>query len=368
MAIKTWVGTTANWNVASNWSPAAVPTATDDLVFNNSADCNVNANYQFNSIDFNGYTGILSGTASMSIAGSNTGTTTGVSLRFSTGMTQSWTGGVTFTSGVGGYITLNGKSFGGTVTFNNGAGVWQVLDAMNVAANFNITAVNALILNANVTIGNTLTLTAGTLAVLNCANITAAGISSNNSNIRTLSMGCGTWTLSSTIPWNFTTITNLTFNPEQSRILITNPSSSNISFNSGGLSYYTLEIARGAGTGFTIISGNNTFVNFIDNTSTAGHTIQFTGFSTNNFYRFIVKGTAGNPVSIQRGALGAYFVNKLGREVVFGCDYITFGGSFTASNTTGTWYIGPNSTNTSFGPILGNPPSVQSLLGCGGVG
>jgi len=45
MAIKTWVGTTANWSVASNWSPAAVPTATDDLVFNNSAACNINTNY-----------------------------------------------------------------------------------------------------------------------------------------------------------------------------------------------------------------------------------------------------------------------------------------------------------------------------------
>jgi len=368
MAIKTWVGTTANWNVASNWSPAAVPTATDDLVFNNSADCNINATYTFNSIDFNGYTGILSGGNNQTITGSSTGTVTGVALRFSTGMTQSWTGGVTFTSGVGGYITLNGKSLN-SVTFNNGAGVWQVLDVLNAVGNFNIVAANAVIINANVTISGTLTLTAGTLTAFNCANITAASFSSNNSNVRALYMGCGTWTLTGTVPWSTSTITNLTFNAEQSRVLLTNSSTSNLSFNSGGHSFYTLEIARGAGTGLVITSGSNTFVNFIDNTSTAGHGIQFTGFSTNNFYRFIVKGTPGNPVSIQRGALGGYFVNKLGRDVVSSSDYITFGGSFTASPTTNTWYIGPNSTNSgSTGPILSNPPSVQSLLGCGGVG
>jgi hypothetical protein len=162
MAIKTWVGTTANWNVASNWSPAAIPTATDDLVFNNSAACNINTTYTFNSIDFNGYTGTLSGTNAQTIAGSSTGTATGVSLRFSTGMTQSWTGNVTFTSGVGGYITLNGKSLS-SITFNNGAGIWQFLDVLTMTGNLAITAANLVLFNANVTVSGLITLTTGTI-------------------------------------------------------------------------------------------------------------------------------------------------------------------------------------------------------------
>jgi hypothetical protein len=367
MAIKTWVGTTANWNSALNWSPAATPTATDDLVFNNSAASNVNSNYTFNSIDFTGYTGTLSGGNAMTIAGSSTGTATGVSLRFSTGMTQSWTGIVTFTSSVGGYIYFNGKSISNNITFNNATGAWVFQDVMNQTGNFIITTGSVTFL-ANATTTGTMTLTAGTLTALNCANISTAGISSNNSNTRTINMGCGTWTLTGLAPCSLTTTTGLTFNAEQSRILLTNTTTNAVSFNGGSLSYYTFEIARGSSTASTIISGNNTFVNFIDNTSTAAHNIQFsTSGSTNNFYRFIVKGTAGNLISITRGPLNTYFVNKLGREVVFSSDYIAFGTSFTAAPSN-TWYIGPNSTNLSTGLILSNPPSVQSLLGAGGVG
>jgi len=365
MAIKTWVGTTANWSVASNWSPAAVPTATDDLVFNNSAACNINTNYVFNSIDFNGYTGALSGANSMTIVGSSTGTATGVAIRFSTGMTSTWSGTVAFTSGVGGYIYSNGKSFGG-ITFNNATGVWVFQDVMNQAGNLTITAGNITFL-ANSTTSGTITHTAGTLTALNCANITFGSFNGNNANTRTINMGCGTWTATSTTPWNMGTITGLTFNSEQSRILITNTSATNINFSSGGLSYYTLEIARGSSTASTVISGNNTFVNFIDNTSTAAHQIQFNGITTNSFYRFIVKGSAGNAITIVRGTSGAYSLIKLGRDVVSSSDYIIFGSSFTATPSN-TWYIGPNSTNLSTGLITSNPPSTQSILGAGGVG
>lgn len=365
MAIKTWVGTTANWNVSTNWSPAAVPIATDDLVFNNSAASNVNSNYTFNSIDFTGYTGTLSGGNGMTIAGSSTGTATGVAFRFSTGMTSTWTGSITFTSGVGGYITFSGKSVAG-ITFNNATGVWVVQDVMNQAGNFVITAGNVTFL-ANATTSGTMTLTAGTLTALNCANITFGGFNSNNSNTRTINMGCGTWTATGITPWVISTITGLTFNAEQSRLVFNNTSTSTLILNSGGLSYYTFEIARGSSTGLVSIAGNNTFVNFIDNTSTAAHGIQFNGITTNSFYRFIVKGSAGNAITITRGISGAYSLIKLGRDVVSSSDYIIFGSSFTATPSN-TWYIGPNSTSLSTGLILSNPPSVQSLLGAGGVG
>ncbi|QDK81888.1 hypothetical protein EXU85_26075 [Spirosoma sp. KCTC 42546] len=36
-AQKNWVGTTTNWNTASNWSPAGIPTASDNVVIAASA-------------------------------------------------------------------------------------------------------------------------------------------------------------------------------------------------------------------------------------------------------------------------------------------------------------------------------------------
>lgn len=371
MPIRTWIGTTSASNVASNWSPSGTPISTDDLIFNNSANCALLANITVNSINFTGYTGTFSGTNSITIAGSDTGTATGNSLVFSTTMTQSWTGNILFNSSVGGYITLNGKSLNATVTFNNATGVWEVQDTFNhTGANFIITA-GSVTLKANLISTGTLTLTAGTLTVLNGSNITIGSFSSANTNVRTVNMGCGTWTLlNAGTSWNLTTSTNMTLNAEQSRIVSVNSSTTTVTFGGGNLNYYTFEIARGSSTAGTNISGNNTFVNFIDNTSTGAKTIQFTTPGTNSFYRFFVKGTAGNLIQVTRGISATYTLQKLGREYVFETNYITatagLNWTFSPSNT---WYIGPNSlTGSTVGGIPSNPPTAQSLLGAGGVG
>jgi hypothetical protein len=317
-----------------------------------------------------GYSGTFSGTANMTISGSDTETSTGNSLVFSSTMTQSWTGAVTFTSGIGGYITLNGKSLNSTITFNNATGVWRIQDTLNQSTgSLTITAGNVTFTD-DVSTAGSLTLTAGTLTVLNCANITIGNqFVSSNSNVRTLNMGCGTWTFS-TNSWNIGTSTNMTLNAEQSRILYIHPGTINTQFLGGGLTYYTFENARGSATGTTTLAGNNTFVNFIDNTSTAAHTIAFSTSGTNNFYRFIVQGSTGNLITIARGALANYVLQKLGRDVVSNTNFTNWNaGTSMTGSAANTWYVGPNSTvGTTVGFIASNPPSVQSLLGAGGVG
>ena len=372
MAVKTWIATTpSTWGTAASWSPSGVPGSADDVIFNNTynGDC-VFAFSTIKSLVMTGYSGSFSGTANMTISGSDTGTSTGNSFVFSSTMTQSWTGAVTFTSGIGGYITLNGKSLNNNITFNNATGVWRVQDVLNqTTGSLTVTAGNVTFTD-DVNVASTLTLTAGTLTALNCANITIGNqFLSSNSNVRTLNMGCGTWTFT-TSNWTTATSTNMTLNAEQSRILYAQPGNANIQFQGGNLTYYTFEIARGNSTGTISIGGNNTFVNLIDNTSTAAHTIQFTTTGTNSFYKFIVQGSSGNLVTVTRGVLANYVLQKLGRDVVSNTNFTTWtAGTAMTGSAANTWYVGPNSTvGTTVGFIASNPPSVQSLLGAGGVG
>ena len=577
MATKTWLGTTSSsWSVGSNWSPAAVPTSTDDLVFNNSVASNVNTISTVNSIDFTGYTGTLSGASGITIAGSTTGTSTGISLRLSLGMTLTYNGTIFFSGAAGGYIYSNGKTILSPITFNNATGIWSNQDALNTSTtvaittgtltagasittgglfthtagtlnlgsythnlfsfnsnNANVRTINfgtstlnitgnattvwststitsltvsgttptinftysgstgtrlitmgalseansiivnisagsdaitlagasfkslnftgysgacplgnntiykdltlsatqtiatsgtltfagtsvtqtitsngitiptatltinsatttvqnsgaltttgvltlttgTLNINANLTIGATsaFTFTAGTINANNGANITSGTFSSSAANVRTLNMGNGNWTLTSTsIVWVISAL-NMTLNCGQSKIIISNTSVLSTTFSStGSLTYYTIEYARGGGAGNLIFATttNTTITNFIDNTSTAAHSIQFASGQW-NFYKFNVRGTAGALVTISRSGTTSPIIAKVGQGIVPYCDYLNIiSTGFTASPAT-TWYAGANSTGSGGGWVMTAAPSSQSTLGVGGVG
>lgn len=220
------------------------------------------------------------------------------------------------------------------------------------------------------TITGTITLTNGTFSVINGANITCSSFISNNSNTRTLNMGSGTWTLTGTlVVWNITTSTGMTFNCETSRVVITDTSATNNTFTGGGFTYYTVEYARGGGGSLIFNSINTTIINFIDVTSTAAHSILFNATGTYYFYRFIVKGSAGNLITISRGGTVTIALSKLGRGVVSNCDYLSISFTTFTVSPASTWYAGANSAGSSAGGwVLTAPPSSQSLLGAGGVG
>jgi hypothetical protein len=242
-------------------------------------------------------------------------------------------------------ITSNGRSFvTGTMTINDsGTNVaYTFADAFSSNAAFTITntGTGAVNINANFTltlVTNTLTITAGNLNVNNGANVTCGLVSCLNTGVRTINMGSGTWNLTGVgIVWNFASATNTTINAQQSRILINDTSNNAITFASGNNSsftYYTVEFARGASTGtISITSGagtspviTSTFANFINNTSTAAHTMSFTSGATLAFYKFNVKGFSTSArISLNRSGSAATNFIKLGQGIVSNADNSIF--------------------------------------------
>lgn len=205
----------------------------------------------------------------------------------------------------------------------------------------------------------TMTLTAGTLDTNN-NNVTCGLFATANSNVRTINMGSGTWTLEGTgNVWNLNTVTNLTLNPGTSTIKITDVSASNINFIGGGETVNNLWWARGAATGSNTIIHANTFNDFKDDGSVA-HTIIFPN-STTTVTTFSVSGSAGNLITLARtGASGSFTLSKASGTV--NSDYLSISNSDAIGGA--SWYAGANSTNggNNTGWIFTAPPYGNFLM------
>lgn len=239
MANRYWVGGTASWDgtAGTKWALTsggtggeAVPTSADDVFFDANSGANTVTiavgNTGAKSINCTGFTGTLTGSAAISVAGSVT---------LVTGMTYSHSGTMTFT-GTGTLITAN-KTFSGVEV--NGSGITLTLgDALYTGTSRDITV------------------TAGTLSTANYS-LSGRSLISSNSNTRTINLGSSNVTLSSTTPVNFATSTNLTFNAGTSSI---QSSGAGTNFSGGGLTYYNVSyISTSAGIYF--LNDVNTFNN-----------------------------------------------------------------------------------------------------------
>jgi hypothetical protein len=133
-----------------------------------------------------------------------------------------------------GTLTTAGKTFGALTV--DGVGITVTLgDALNISFRF-------------------LTITRGTFTTNNF-NVTGGGISSSNSNTRTINLGSSTVTLSSTGPIGFFTSTNLTLNAGTSQITCVATQ-----FDGGGMTFHNV---TNTGNTFSQIvwNGANTFNN-----------------------------------------------------------------------------------------------------------
>ena len=177
MADRYWRGGTGTWNttLTTNWSAtsggsggASVPTASDNVIFDQAATYNVT---------MTGVLACLSITVSAGTVSFITGTTPTLqvngSMSLVSGTVWTSTGAITFNSTTTGQtITTNGTTISGAITFNGTGGGWTLGSALTTLATL------------------TTTLTAGALS-LNNFNLTTGIFSSTNSNTRSIAFGTG---------------------------------------------------------------------------------------------------------------------------------------------------------------------------------
>lgn len=259
-------------------------------------------------VDFTGYTGTLTGTQPITVAGN---------LTMASGMTRSWTGTLTFNGSSGTQtVTSNGITFASAVTVNASGATVQLADAFSTTG--------------------TTTLTAGTLDT-NGKAFTTSSVGSSG----TFTAGASTITLTGTgTVWTASTV-----NAGTSTIVLNNTSASSKTFAGGGKTYNDLQFA-GTGSGTFIVTGANTFHTVFDIDTTA-HTVQLPASTTQTFTGAglaLTGGSSGNLTTIQSSSSGtAATVSMAGGWSVN--DWLSV--KDITSDGAARWFVGKNSTNVS---------------------
>jgi hypothetical protein len=346
---------TLTGNNATIWSMATATNFTRSgtaKIVSNYAGSTGTRTFSFGSITVPFIVGAGSGNEfSFGTAGTDTVTFLGsIASLDSTGFTGTWSQGANAISITSGNLTLDAGTTvtagAGIISFTATSGTQSITSAgktINPITQNGVGGTVSLADNLALTSTGTYTLTNGTFNANN-NNLTVGLFSSTNSNIRTITMGSGTWTLSGTgTVWNCATSTNLTVNPDTSTIALSDTSTTARTFAGGGKTYNNLTIGGLTGTSVLTLSGSNTF-NTIASTKTVAHTITFTAGTTTTVSDWTVTGTAGNIITINSTTPGAQAtLNKAGPLAVSGLNYL----SIRDSNATPIWYAGDNSTDVS---------------------
>lgn len=348
-----WVGGTGTWDPTSfsgvNWSTtsggsagATPPTGITTQVFfdanSGGGTVTLSTSYSGATITCSGFTGTFTQSDTLTLSGNLTlgsamtytvsdtltiagnltfGASTtfagssalslGGNLTVTSGSTLTYTGPITFTStSAGKTITSGTKTILSTLTFDGVSGGWTLQDSLTVT-------------------GASITLTNGSLNLGN-QNVSVPTFVSSNSNIRSLTMGSGTITLTGTgTVWNVATSANLALSANTSTIKFTDTSASAKTFSGSSLTYNNFWIT-GAGSGEYTIVGSNTFNDF--KVDTPPHTVNFTAETTQTFQTFTVNGTVGNLIILQSTIEDStwYLFKSTAGNVV--CDYLSLKDSY----------------------------------------
>jgi hypothetical protein len=239
-----WSGN--NWAASSGGAantgnfPLAQDTATiENTGLNTSATVTVDTAMASGSLQMSGIT-MSTRTNAMTLA---TGTVSPLiygSWTNGSGTTLTGTGTFTFVGRTTQTITSAGKTFTQVFVVDTYGGSVELNGDLNIGA-------------------NTLTVTNGTFDTKSF-NVIAGAISSTNPNVRTITLGASTVTLSGSSPVVFTQSINLTFNAGTSQI---NCSSSAAALTPGGMTFYNVSLTSNAISTASILSpiGGSTFNN-----------------------------------------------------------------------------------------------------------
>jgi hypothetical protein len=333
-------GVTRYWNLAgsNNWSatgwaassgasPAVnnFPLAQDTAVFESTSPgtgttTTINASYNIGTIDMSART-----SNTMTLATStNTPTIYGNWIN-GTGTTLSGTAGMFFAGRGSQTITSAGRTFTQPFSISTPGGSVTLQDALTVSSG-GIT-LNSGTINAN---GYNVTLQSS-------ANMQA----SSGSEIRTVAIGSGTWTVadSSAAAWN-TGGTNVSITGTGT---ISLTGSSFKTFTGGGKDYSGITLNQG-GAGQLTITGNNTFANITNTYSATGAATISIGTTTQRVAQWTATGAATRVLTVQGTSASSPGTLILTGGNKPNVDYLAVTGVRAYSLDT-TWYAGANSTN-----------------------
>ncbi len=336
-----WVGNGGNWSSTAHWSAssggasgASAPLPQDSVVFDansiTSSSQAIFTDMPRMGADIN-FTGVLN---NPTLSFTSTANTVYGSLTFVSGMTLAGTQALTFSPRSSVTLTSAGQIFKGQIAINAPDGTVTLQDDFDDSG----------------TLNNTFILTSGTFNSNN-HNVKLYFFVSSNLNIRTLTMGNGTWTFVgdiATMIWDCAISTNMTLNADTSTIKFSELSGSANTkiFNGGGLTYNNIWFTNptsGLSTGAWTITGSNTFSDFKDDNISA-HTIQFANGTTQTVNTFTVSGSAGNLISLNSSVSGsAWNLSKSSGTV--SSDYLSLKDSHASGGA--HFCAGANSTNVS---------------------
>jgi hypothetical protein len=241
------------------------------------------------------------------------------------GITINGANPITFSGGTTQTITSAGKTFSGNITIDTYGGTVQLADAFNIAA-------------------TTLTVTNGTFNTAGYA-VTAAILSSSNSNVRTINLDSSTVTLTnSTGQLTFATKTNLTFNAGTSSIAITSASSGSSTLNTNGLVFNNFLYTNNSLFVLTI-TGQNVFNN-LTFSSPSGQllSIVFQDNQTINGTLTCNGASAVRRISLRSGTIGTPCILTVNAISATDCDFrdITLAGAASGASPTRAGNCGGN--------------------------
>lgn len=287
------------------------------------------------SLDMTGFSGTGTFAGGWNLSGSVTFSATQTITDGANTLTMSSTGAAS--------ITTNGVVLGMSITMDGVGGTFTLQDNLNLGS----TTVHNLRLNNGSFNANNKNITCGTWI-------------SSSGTTRSITMGSGTWTLTSTgNVWN-TSAANFTITPNTSTIKITDATSTSLTFIGSGKIYNNIWFSRGVGTGTNTITGANTFNDFKDDTSVA-HIIIFPASTVTTVTTFTVSGSSGNVITLNSSSGGTAWTLSCASGVI-NRSYLTIqdskaqgGANFYAANSTSTsgntgwqFFAANTITNTDF--------------------